>query len=93
MLQPSHSSSSLFRPLWLNIDRSLAFVDDHARATAFHVADVALQRVINGDAGAASRLAVVGGKARRLLNGAARNLTPRHFDDDVRTWYASRMKP
>src|SRR5215469_4757886 len=54
---------------------------------------ITLQGIINGDAGAATRLAIVSSETGRLLDSAAWNITPARLDDHMRSRHATRMQP
>src|SRR2546423_1071135 len=76
-----------------HINSSFPFIDDHARASPFHVAHVALQGIVDRGGGGAPGLTVVGSEAGRLFDGAAGNFAAGSFDDDVSARDAVGMEP
>jgi hypothetical protein len=67
------------RVCWHGINGALSLINDHAGATALHMAHITLQCIVHRNAGASSRLAVVGSEVCRLLDGTAQNLSPIPF--------------
>src|SRR5438034_261794 len=83
----------LLRILWCDIYSSLSFIDHHAGAAAFHVADVALESIINRRSRSTACLAIVCSNAGGLFNGTGWDVATSGFNDDVGTWYTTCMEP
>src|SRR2546429_6544309 len=78
---------------WCNIYSSFSFIDHHTGAAAFHVADVALESIINRRGRRTACLAIVCGDASGLFNGTGWDIATGGFNDDVSAWYTTSMEP
>src|SRR5690348_16323999 len=76
-----------------HMQRAFALVDDHPRSPAFHVADVALLRIVHRYAPRQPRLAVVRRQRRRLAQRRLGDGPAAIANDDVRARHATRMEP
>src|SRR2546425_12672609 len=77
----------------LCVNSFFTLVENHTRASTFHMPHMTLQGIVYRHTGAGTRLAVISSQARGLLKGAARDITASSFDDYMRTRHATRMQP
>src|SRR5260370_40696850 len=77
---------------WCNIYGSLSFIDHHTGATAFHVADGALESIINRRGRRTACLAIVCGDASGLFNGTGWDIATGGLNDCVSGWYTTDME-